>query len=79
MLKDGKCSIYDVRPFSCRVHYVLDADDLLCKIVPGETIEAPMFNTNQINMLYMLAHVTRPDQVFEVKMADIREFFPEGA
>lgn len=78
MLKDGRCSIYDVRPFSCRVHYVLDADDLLCKIIPGEHVEAPMFNTNNLNMLFMLAHVNKREDVFTVKMADVREFFPEG-
>lgn len=75
MLKDGRCSIYDVRPFSCRVHYTLDADDLLCKIIPGEHIEAPMFNTNTINLLYVMAHGKDP---FAIQMADIRDFFPEG-
>lgn len=30
-LDDGRCSIYEVRPFNCREHYVL-SDPLLCQV-----------------------------------------------
>src|ERR1700688_632020 len=35
-LVDDRCSVYEVRPFACRVHYSMDRDNLLCKIIPGE-------------------------------------------
>lgn len=74
-LKAGRCSIYEHRPWGCRVHYVMDKDNLLCKIIPGVQIESPMFNSEAFNALFILAH---PDPE-NIKMADIREFFPEGA
>ena len=76
-LKAGKCSIYEYRPHSCRVHYVLDKDALLCTMVPGELIEAPMFDNTQFNMLWVLSHPVK--HPYDMRLADIREFFPEGA
>lgn len=31
-LKDGECSIYNVRPLACRLHHVLEDDNSKCKI-----------------------------------------------
>lgn len=73
---DGRCTIYEHRPWSCRVHYVLDKDPLLCQIMPkGETVIAPHYNTANFNMMYLLAHEGDP---LDIQMADIREFFPGG-
>jgi len=71
-LRESQCSIYHVRPFACRAHYSMDKDNLLCKIVPGETIRSPTVNTSQFSLLHALAHVAEN----EMHLADIREFFP---
>jgi Fe-S-cluster containining protein len=72
-LADNECSIYESRPLACRIHYSMAGDDLLCQIVPGESIEVPFFN----NMPYLLAMVQAlPGQ--EHRLADIRDFFPIG-
>lgn len=70
-LVDNQCSIYDVRPFSCRAHYSVDSDNLLCKIVPGETIRTPTLNTLQFTALHLLSY----GDPLIVRYADIREFF----
>jgi Fe-S-cluster containining protein len=36
-LEDGRCSIYEVRPFNCREHYVL-SEPLLCQV----SLDAPI-------------------------------------
>jgi Fe-S-cluster containining protein len=72
MLKAGKCSIYAERPFACRVHYSLDRDNLLCRIVPGTQIRTPSINPDRFHLLYLLAH----GDPMSVRMADIRAFFP---
>lgn len=74
-LSDGGCTIYAHRPWACRVHYSVDQDDLLCKIVPGERIEAPSYQTQSLFLMYLLA---QPGNPLDIKMADIREFFPRG-
>jgi Fe-S-cluster containining protein len=71
MLKNGACSVYDVRPWPCRMHYSVDTDNLLCKIVPGANIRAPSPDVGQFNMLFFLAH----GDPTSVKHADIREYF----
>jgi Fe-S-cluster containining protein len=71
LLKDGQCSVYDSRPFACRIHYSLDRDNLLCRIMPEE-IRTPTMNTDRFSMLYWLAH----GDPAAVQMADIRAFFP---
>ena len=35
-LKDDRCSIYEIRPLSCRLQINLDDDGFLCILVPGE-------------------------------------------
>lgn len=74
-LKDGQCSIYQHRPHACRVHYSLDHDSLLCRIVPGhDEIRTPMVNPAQFNLLHMMTY----DDPRTVRFADIRAFFPPG-
>lgn len=75
LLKDGRCSVYEHRPWACRVHYSLDRDNLMCQIIPGSPALTPAMDTKNLNVLYMLAH----DDPLDVEMADIREFFKEEA
>jgi Fe-S-cluster containining protein len=71
---DG-CSIYAHRPFACRVHYSVDEDNLLCEMVPGETIRAPTMNVNG----YDAAFVAAFGGALRMQYADIRDFFvPQG-
>lgn len=72
LTRDG-CSIYEFRPYTCRVHYSLDQDSLLCKIIPGEDIKAPYMNPHQYNILFLGTLFNEPP-----KVADIRSFFPNG-
>lgn len=65
------CSIYAQRPFACRVHYSVDADNLLCEIVPGVKIRSPNFNAQE----YDTAFVEAFGGALTMKYADIREFF----
>lgn len=71
MLKENQCSVYNDRPHPCRVHYSMDRDSLLCKIVPGEKIRAPTVNVDKFNMLFFVAH----GDPRRVRHADIREYF----
>lgn len=71
-LVNGACSIYDNRPFACRMHMIVDRDETLCEIVPGEKILTPMIDTLQYDMAIVRAF-GGPSQM---KYADIREFFP---
>jgi Fe-S-cluster containining protein len=74
-LTRGGCAIYAERPLACRMHYTLDADNLLCHIVPGHPANnVPMANTRELDMLIMKAH----GGPYQIRYADIREFFPKG-
>ena len=71
-LRDGSCSIYATRPLVCRLHYTMDADDLLCHLFPGESIRVPYFNQLDYHMIEVVALGVAQVR----KVADIREFFP---
>jgi Fe-S-cluster containining protein len=71
-LVDNKCSVYASRPFSCRAHYSVDRDNLLCKVVPGSSILAPTFNNQQFALLNALTY----ERADLLQYADIREYFP---
>jgi Fe-S-cluster containining protein len=73
-LKGDTCSIYAHRPFACRLHIHLDRDNTLCTVIPGEDIRVPRLDTLQYDLAYMAAF-GHPAQA---KLADIREFFPQG-
>lgn len=68
-LKEGGCSIYAVRPIACRALISLDGDDLLCRLVPGASIQVPYLNLSDLQML--LATLALGEG-----LADIRDFFP---
>lgn len=70
-LVNDRCSIYSVRPYACRIHYVVDRDNLLCEILPGEPVKQLMVDTMQFNMLHIAAF-----GLDEYHFADIRQFFP---
>jgi Fe-S-cluster containining protein len=70
-LTEQGCSIYLHRPYACRVHVSVDADNLLCEIVPGVKIRAPSVNVSW----YDTAFVTAFGGALTMKYADIREFF----
>lgn len=74
-LQEGMCGIYAERPLACRMHIHLDRDSTLCQIVPGETIRVPRLDTIELDRHYM--HAFHPDPR-QVRLADIREFFPQG-
>ncbi|HVL09346.1 MAG TPA: YkgJ family cysteine cluster protein, partial [Burkholderiaceae bacterium] len=61
-LRDGACSVYDVRPMACRLLLNLDDDDLLCQLVPYA-------NGQQLKAFFLLAQPA-------AAWADIRDFFP---
>lgn len=73
-LKDSKCSIYAHRPVACRLHVHLDRDNTLCQIVPGEYVRVPRLDTLRFDINYVNAF----GDALDVKLADIREFFPRG-
>lgn len=73
-LVNGACSIYENRPFACRVHYVMDRDETLCEIFPGESIEAPHLQVDDYHFTY--AQTFGKDGLR--RMADVRAFFPRG-
>ncbi|MEG1121219.1 MAG: YkgJ family cysteine cluster protein [Citrobacter sp.] len=70
-LVDNRCSIYEARPFACRVHYTMDVDSLLCQVVPGVTdLTTPLLNN--IPMFEALG-VVMEEHI--LKVADVRDWF----
>ncbi|CAN7621834.1 YkgJ family cysteine cluster protein [Acidovorax delafieldii] len=69
-LRDSECSIHADRPLVCRLHANFDRDNLLCQIVPGETISVPYVDTSIEKAVYH-AKVAAGGMV-----ADIRDWFP---
>jgi uncharacterized protein len=67
-LKNNECSIYEHRPLTCRVHYNLDEDDLLCRLDATAPIHVPYWDLTVFRVAYVL--ICGPG------LADIREFFP---
>lgn len=54
-LRDGGCSVYDVRPMACRLLLNLDDDDLLCQLVHGQAIPVPYANGQQLKAVFQMA------------------------
>lgn len=69
-LKDGRCSIYEHRPMACRQQINLDDDDLLCRLVEGESIPVPYLNQQPAQLAYVMLWGERS------RLADIRDWFP---
>jgi Fe-S-cluster containining protein len=84
-LKDARCTIYRHRPLVCRLIFNMDADSLLCQMVPGARSQAPYADHSIYKELYVRAHLGRvkSEEEFQtalksLQMADLREFFPQG-
>lgn len=73
-LEENRCSIYQSRPFACRVHYSLDRDESRC-VLTGERQSVPYLNRKAFDMAYVNAIGTDND----IRVADIRDFFPAAA
>lgn len=65
----GECSIYNERPMACRILINVDADDLLCELVEGETIRVPYVNMQSSQVAYIFAWGENS------VLADIRDWF----
>lgn len=65
----GRCRIYASRPLTCRQLINLDRDDLLCHLVPGESVSAPYLD--------MRLHAAAQLETFGrgQRVADIRTWF----
>jgi hypothetical protein len=72
-LSNGECSIYESRPLSCRTLYNMDADPLLCIVVPGNPPQVPYLNHWPFTMVIARAFIESMHSY-----ADLREFFPNG-
>lgn len=72
-LKEGRCSIYDVRPFACRTYYSVDSDPESCRIVPSAPdLTAPILDSQA---LYEAFATVVQEHILSV--ADIRDWFPK--
>ena len=84
-LQDARCTIYQHRPMVCRLIFNMDADALLCQMVPGARSQAPYADHGIYKELYIRAHLgkVKSDEEMQaalkaLRMADLREFFPNG-
>ncbi|MDB5942039.1 MAG: hypothetical protein JWQ13_1605 [Ramlibacter sp.] len=84
-LKEARCTIYQHRPMACRLMFNMDADALLCQMVPGALSHVPYADYADHKELYVRAHLGKVKSQEELqealkalKMADLREFFPQG-
>lgn len=68
---DDKCTIYRFRPIACRHLVNLDVDDLLCRLVPDESISVPYLDRASEQIAYVLA------MGVQARIADIRVWFPK--
>lgn len=70
-LKGGRCSIYEVRPLACRLHFSMADDSFFCStaIAPQNSL-VPALNLHGVDKALFLV-------TFGSKHADIRDFFPK--
>lgn len=73
-LKKKRCSVYEVRPSACRTHFNVSSFPEVCDVVNFPNREVP---TLDMRMLWMAEGVLALQSGYT--LADIREFFPEGA
>lgn len=66
----GRCTIYEERPLACRMQLNLDQDNLLCRLVPGQSVRVPYLN--MMTSYSAQVRVIGPN----TKLADIRDWFP---
>lgn len=72
-LDNGECGIYASRPLACRTLFNLDADALLCTVVPGDAPKVPYLDYMPFTMVIAKAFIHSMNA-----HADLREFFPNG-
>lgn len=71
-LESDRCGIYSFRPMACRQQINMDDDELMCKLVEGESIPVPYLNQQ-------MAQAAQPLLWGEkTRSADIRDWFPKG-
>lgn len=68
-LVNSACSIYEHRPFGCRIHLNLDDDSLLCQRIDGVDTDVPLANNMLLKAYYLGLQPS-------ARLADIRHFFP---
>lgn len=70
-LKGGRCSIYDVRPLACRLHFNMADDPFFCStaIAPKDSL-VPSLNLHGVDRALFV-------MTFGSLHADIRDFFPK--
>lgn len=79
-LKHDRCSIYALRPITCRVHYNLDKDNLLCQMTGSaedQTTRVPFLDPLRWHSTYHAALV-EDNEIYDLsalQVADIRDFF----
>ena len=73
-LKDGECSIYEVRPMACRTHFSLADDAKPCDIIGNSGANVPSMSFTWLHMPMAEVAIDSGDTC-----ADIRDFFPKGA
>jgi hypothetical protein len=74
-LVNEQCSIYASRPLSCRTLYNMDADALLCTVVPGNAPKVPYLNHMQLTNIIVRAYMAAGTVP---RFADLRDFYPNG-
>ena len=72
-LKKDRCTIYASRPLVCRMQYSMSNDEVLCQIMPGESITVPYYNLVPLQIASMMA--IGVDAAFT--QGDLRDYFPE--
>jgi len=70
-LKKKICTIYEVRPATCRLHFNMSHDVSLCDIINNPGASVPMFNFQELSFIRMAMHHNEGCAV-----GHIHEFFP---
>lgn len=68
-LKRGKCSVYEVRPFACRLHHTVSPTNDCCDLKVLRVTPA-------VNLDFL--EKTHAFILFNQAFGDIRDYFPEG-
>ncbi|MCI5178517.1 MAG: YkgJ family cysteine cluster protein [Candidatus Electrothrix sp. AX2] len=70
-LKRNMCSIYDVRPFSCRKHTTLTKDSYWCDPALSNQVKLPLLHFSKVEEAFMLLQ----GKSGLIKFYDIRQVF----
>jgi Fe-S-cluster containining protein len=72
-LKDGRCTIYNIRPMACRTHVALTKTAYWCQ--PERSLKLPFPRATFDGALQALQSIVQSDGRKTIK--DIRDFFPD--